>query len=193
MILQPANIGGTIKSTSWEDGYREEIDAFLFLADNDAMRLAETVDQAKKAVSEIGIIVAEEPGRTLRSAHREQWAMEHYGFREGFGKVSNHERVFTEERLPDGTSGPSTGFGCFAAFLKLEQNVLRFLRASQDLARQINGHNGHTATAREIRELALGRRFDGTPLAPQRSGDPDDFTFEASRRRSAPIMPMYAS
>ena len=171
---------------SWEDGYREEIDAFLFLADNDAMRLTEAVREAKKALSEIAIIVAEEPGSTLRAAHREQWPVEHYGFREGLAKILNHERVFTQERLSDGSSGPSTGYGCFAAFLKLEQNVLRFLRESQNLARKINDCNGHTATAREIRELSLGRRFDGTPLAPQRSSDPDDFTFEGVSEEVCP-------
>jgi deferrochelatase/peroxidase EfeB len=163
---------------SWEDNYREGLDAFLLLAHDDDIRLADFAGRARAELSNIGIIVAEEHGRRLRPSANGAWDIEHYGFREGVAKVRHHDRVLTLERSTGKSQDGKNGQGCFAAFLKLEQNVLRFIRASQELAGRVNRENGWRIGSQGVRELAVGRRVDGEPLAPKRNNDKDDFTFQ---------------
>jgi Dyp-type peroxidase family len=161
-----------IRKSSWEEPYlSNDVDAFLLLADDDRNRLDDSVREAKAKLDSIGRIVAEENGHRLMRERREY---EHYGFLEGISTAADPGRVLVPESA---LAGDGSGYGCFASFLKLEQNVCRFHKESRELAERAR-ENGSEVTAREIRERCIGRNHSGAPLLPQPPGDPEKFTFD---------------
>jgi Dyp-type peroxidase family len=164
----------------WEEPYRSSpsrhIDCFLFLADDEAARLDQTVDTAKKELSEFADIVAvESAGRLFESpAGGAQYEIEHFGFRDGISQPGDPSTVFTQEPLPFGDSDEG-GFGCYAAFMKIEQDVAKFAQNSKDLVASAE-QQGVKVTPQDVQELALGRRHNGDPLLPQVTGL-NDFSF----------------
>jgi deferrochelatase/peroxidase EfeB len=161
-----------IRKSSWEEPYlSNDVDAFLLLADDDRNRLDDSVREAKAKLDSIGRIVAEENGHRLMRERREY---EHYGFLEGTSIVDSPGRVLVPESA---APGERSGYGCFASFLKLEQNVSRFRRQSRELAERAR-ENGSEVTALEIRERCMGRKHAGDPLLPEPPAVPEKFTFD---------------
>lgn len=158
---------------SWEHSYsRSEIDAFLLLADDDPDRLAQSVHNAKAALAEIATVVTQETGHTLKDSAG--FGYEHYGFREGTPKTIDPAGVLVPE---NGQGSHATGFGCFASFLKLEQNAAKLRDKCDELAGLFQGEP-RAPNSRTVKEHSLGRTLTGDLLLPAGHDTGDQFTFD---------------
>ena len=159
----------------WEKNYKEEIHGLFLLADDSLERLLETRRAFKRELSTIGVVVAEERGARLLSGPRgAEGDIEHFGFKDGMSKVASPSAVFTpEDPWGNGAAGKQT-FGCFATFLKIEQNVLAFEQESAALGAAVCA-KGITISKQQAQELAVGRTKDGSliyPLVDRLNGRP---------------------
>jgi deferrochelatase/peroxidase EfeB len=165
--------------TSWDPRYRNNtLEAFLLVCDDDPGRLEQTVGSVKDEVAAFGRVTFEETGARLPAAGGVGDA-EPFGFRDGIASIPDLESVFTPE--PNGG-----GFGCFATYAKFEQHIPAF-RDAVDAIVQKARNRGLTTTSAEVAALAVGRKPDGTPLAPQGAGGPDDFTFTGVAKDKCPM------
>jgi Dyp-type peroxidase family len=168
---------------SWERSYRDkEIDAFLLLAHDSPVQLAEAEVKAKTELSNIGDIVAQERGGRLRMRQSNK-DLEHFGFNDGVARTPSPEKVLTPE-VAHGAEQPT--FGSYAVFLKIEQNVLEFDSVTAELAR-VAASEGVSVSAEEIRERVIGRKRNGDPLVPFKDGDPNNFTFQGEADDRCPF------
>src|SRR5262249_49840406 len=121
--LKKQPYGWTLEQNRWERKYRDPIDAFLPLANDDVQRLSDSVAQVTADLKGIATVVAQECGYRLKSPI-DGSDIEHFGFRDGISKVPCPCDVLT----PEQPSGSRPTYGCFATFLKIEQNVAEFRR-----------------------------------------------------------------
>lgn len=155
--------------STWEEGYKEDIDAFVLLADDDANRLAGAFSRTKQDIAGLGTVVSEEQGYRWNANGDGVSDFEHFGFADGIGKPKNPEAVL-------GPGSQDGEYGCFAVFLKFEQNVPRFRQLCEELQKAAVAQ-GANVTVESVEAMMIGRRKDGTPLAPLRSNDLDDFDY----------------
>lgn len=159
----------------WEGGYREfDVDGFILLANDSPAQLAVRMRKAKRSLSKFAEILAEENGYRLQPLDRrrnpDNLDMEHFGFADG---VSNPPGDLSA-LLPSG--------GSYAAFLKLEQNVLAFRRISAEIA---DAAQQPGITPEVVQRRAVGRAQDGAPLVP-RGADNNAFDFRDAREEPCP-------
>jgi len=197
----------------WEDGYREQIDAMLLLADNDESRLRRAAFNALGQIRPRQIVRVVETGAVLRNI--EQRGIDHFGYADGISQplylasdfaftggtrsATKHGEAINSwdpfeplERVlvPDPYGTDDECLGSYLVFRKLEQNVRGFRLRERELARELC--LGEEACAR-AGALVVGRFRDGTPvtLAHTASGAPsgaNDFTYEGDRRgRRCPL------
>ena len=162
--------------THWEPAYVDSIDAFLLLADDNKGRLKGTVSCATNDLAGLATVVTTEYGYPLRrDASKTSEGIEHFGFRDQVSKPVEAETLLTRgDRLAKGA--PEEVSGCFAVFMKLEQNVAKFNQHVDELA-DFYAKMHVPVTAEDIAARAIGRQRDGTPLASSVTGL-DEFDFK---------------
>jgi Dyp-type peroxidase family len=196
--------------SAWETPYRDAIHAIVLIADRtlnpvDAVR-TEVESRFTASVS----VVHRETGIALEEDGRQ---IEHFGYLDGRSQpLFLAEDVRAEQLTKDGTSkwnpgfplsqilvpdaaapDPSTHYGSYLVFRKLEQNVALFHAQEDHLADQLG------LVGEEDREragaLLVGRFEDGTPLTLQDDAGADspamnDFTYASDPQGMK--CPMYA-
>lgn len=155
----------------WEERYRtSRIDGFVMLADSSESRLAKSVDWVRQTAAGLGSVIAEESGFRRMGPAGE---IERFGFRDGVSAEVDSKSILS----PD----PAGGSGCYASFLKIEQDVAAFDAACGGLAQKAGMSAGDAA------EYAMGRRKDGWPMGAQTDGTPDGFTFDGVGAEACPF------
>lgn len=157
----------------WEEQYGKGIDGFMLLADSSQTRLNETVDSVRQRLREVSFVHSE-CGRRLRKPGAD-WDVEHYGYREGISGHPDPAAVFIRDPGMDEMSR-----GCFAAFIKLEQNAARFNVVSDAILTKMKAASELRCpfNIEDIQNHAVGRRRTGEPLVAVRNGDIDEFSFQ---------------
>jgi Dyp-type peroxidase family len=145
--------GWTPRSNEWSAPYQERIDAFLLLCDHSQQWLDDTAGHFRTAFANHGTVVQEERGHRITGARGA--SMEPFGFRDNVSRGKNPSWIFADHR-PDGPAGAA--LGCYATFLKLEQDVKRFDDLAADAAELLG------VTPERVQELAVGRQKSGAPL-----------------------------
>lgn len=168
----------------WEQEYYPgKIDAFLLLQDDWLDRLNETVQAARNALMAIADgNIKEERGKRIMAAVDSRNAREHFGFTDDKTRGSDPRTILADHRV--NSRFPGSAFGCYAAFMKIEENVKKFRDAAIALAGKSHG----ALTPQQAEERAVGRRKNGDPLpgiavAP-RTGD---FTFTGVSQSVCPF------
>ncbi len=169
---------------TWEDGYRQPIDAMLLLADDDEGHLGRKARTALLNIAARHTILAGERGRALRNADGE--GIEHFGYVDGrsqplyladdfrmSGGVPAAERdggaitlwnpfePLERVVLRDPFGPDAECLGSFVVFRKLEQNVRAFAAREQELADRLRLTGEERARAGA---MIIGRFRDGTPV-----------------------------
>jgi deferrochelatase/peroxidase EfeB len=145
-----------------EPQYVNGADAFLLIADSDKGRLTRKVRAATDALKEFAADVIPEHGyRLLAQTSSGQQAIEHFGFRDEISKGPDPESVLTDE--PKEPGYPS-GLGCYAVFMKLEQDVAAFNSKVDELSSLFM--KLHVAAfPDEVRARIMGRAaYSGKPV-----------------------------
>jgi deferrochelatase/peroxidase EfeB len=160
--------------TQWESAYRDPIDAFLLLADDNKERLKNTVSCATKDLDGLATVAATEYGYPLRrDESKTSDGIEHFGFRDQISRSVDPETLLTRgDRLAKGA--PDETSGCFAVFMKLEQDVAKFNQHVDELA-DFYAKMHVPVTSEDIAARIIGRQRDGTPLASNTGLDEFDF------------------
>ncbi|UZS00203.1 Dyp-type peroxidase [Chondrinema litorale] len=165
----------------WENGYKEQIDAAIIIADDDEKRLLNKIDEVKTSLIGLGDIVQEEDGVKLPGG------IEHFGFKDGIsdpiffkddieetikkGGIDKWDPVapldiilVKDPFVKDGNHS----YGSFCVFRKLEQDVVGFEKKISILGEKLKLNNTQlqkNVTKEEFAgALAVGRFKDGTPL-----------------------------
>lgn len=178
---------------TWEDGYKQQIDAMLLLADDDRAFLMRAVNQRLNDVQAFADIRAVEHGKVMWNM--QGYPVEHFGFVDSrsqplfFQSDVEHARqkgdaahawepgVRPDVALVSDPYGKQTyDCGSYLVFRKLEQHVRDFKEREQQLAQTL-GLTGEDA--KRAGALVMGRFEDGTPVALQpHAGRPtNDFTY----------------
>jgi Dyp-type peroxidase family len=161
----------------WEEAYRQEVDALIIIADNDANRLHKQEDHllhsleeeqsGKLCIGETGTVL--EPGGPCR---------EHFGFVDSISQPDfwDHHGRFHETgwklALVRDLSSPHA-YGSYLVFRKLEQNVKLFREQVRAIADQMIAPN-----AIDLAEAqTMGRFRNGMPLTLSGSELPNDFKY----------------
>jgi deferrochelatase/peroxidase EfeB len=160
--------------TQWESAYRDPIDAFLLLANDNKDLLKDTVSCATKDLDGLATVAATEYGYPLRrDASKTSDGIEHFGFRDQVSRSVDPETMLTRgDRLAKGAADEASG--CFAVFMKLEQDVAKFNQHVDELA-DFYAKMHVPVTSEDIAARIVGRRRDGTPLASNTGLDEFDF------------------
>lgn len=180
----------------WEQGYRDDIDVMILLADDNLAALKSRAAEIAAGVASFGSVQAIESGQTIHRKFNfpdgeKELGVEHFGFVDGRSQplllkdeVDNEAKVGDKTwkaeapakvvLVKDALAGSDHSYGSFLVFRKLDQNVSGFRRAMQDLGRDL-GVSAELAGA-----MAVGRFEDGTPIS--LSGKPgigpvNDFDF----------------
>jgi Dyp-type peroxidase family len=194
----------------WDTAYRDLVHAIVLVADktNEPVDALRTEVQSRLPGS--ASLVGEETGVALYDGGR---AVEHFGYFDGRSQplflvedveaerlstdgISTWDPSFPLEQVivPDrGAPDPSTHFGSYLVFRKLEQNVALFHEQENHLADQLG------LVDEEERERAgamlVGRFEDGTPLTVQEDGGADTAVMNDFIYASDPLgtkCPLYA-
>jgi deferrochelatase/peroxidase EfeB len=153
----------------WEAPYRQGVDAFLLLADDNPSRLGQTVQRARVDLESVAEVCTRESGARLYSESENiVGEVERFGFRDLMSKGPDPEIVLTPEN-----GGSSSSRGCFAVFMKLEQDTAKFEKHTRELA-SIYQTLHVPVTAEDTAAGAVGRFRNGEPLA-LHGRDSDDF------------------
>jgi deferrochelatase/peroxidase EfeB len=145
------------RKSEWSAPYQRQIDAFLLLCDHSPSRLDATACRFRTAfVNHGGTIVQEERGERIPDpAGDPRASMEPFGFRDNVSKGLDPYWLFANHRR----GGPrGVAVGCYATFLKLEQDVKRF-QALADNATKLLDVSGD-----RVQEFAVGRQKNGAAL-----------------------------
>jgi Dyp-type peroxidase family len=181
----------------WDEGYRQNIDAMVLLADDDELFLRRKAHRLIEEVKAHADICAVEWGRVMRNA--QDYAVEHFGFVDGRSQPLFFQSDIERERqqrdgtkiwppddgpdlvlVPDPYGRQEYDSGSYLVFRKLEQNVRGFKAYEKKLAQvlELTGEDAKRAGA-----LIMGRFEDGTPVVLQRTAGrsdpvPNNFTYE---------------
>lgn len=174
--------------TTWEVGYQDaKIDAMLVLADDDAVRLAQTgIRHRQDAMAAGAVVLADEPARQLRSGAHD---IEHFGYVDGIsqpeflrevGRSSAHWNASAGLDLVLVEEAGGGHYGSYLVFRKLEQDVALWNDSIAELARTMK-IDPELAGA-----LAVGRFKDGTPVVEHEAAQgatvpSNDFDFSADQ------------
>jgi Dyp-type peroxidase family len=181
----------------WDEGYRQNIDAMILLADDDELLLQRKAHRLMEEVRAHADICAVEWGGVLRNAQGD--AVEHFGFVDGRSQPLFFQSDLEWKRqtgdgtkvwdpgagpdlvlVPDPHGRPQYDSGSYLVFRKLEQNVRGFKTYEKKLAQAL-GLTGEDA--KRAGALIMGRFEDGTPVVLQRTAGrsdpvPNNFTYE---------------
>ncbi|BDA75460.1 probable peroxidase [Calothrix sp. PCC 7716] len=166
--------------SSWEQPYRNDIDALVIIADNNWTNVKNTQLEITDKLNGVATVATIERGTKIRrqfNNQKEKPVVEHFGFTDGVGNPLflkqdlEREQGDTAKRLfsarlnlvlvPDPLGTPNVSFGSFLIFRKLEQNVQGFKKAELELSKKLG-------VSRELAgAMAVGRFEDGTPLVLQ--------------------------
>lgn len=178
--------------SSWEVGYQQACDALISLADDDLLRLLQTVNQLCQQLRNCGEILHREDGFVLRNARRQ--AIEHFGYVDGVSQPLFASHDIQRQRdagasfhnwdpraplslvlVKDPNGRHEDSYGSYLVLRKLEQNVRGFNAEMRQLA----------STLQVDPDLAgaytVGRFKDGTPVSIATSSTDDhgnDFNFK---------------
>jgi Dyp-type peroxidase family len=188
---------GDPPASAWEQPYQGAIHAIVLVGDKTAASVRARRREVMARLPGSVTVVGEERGRALLDEHKR--GVEHFGYIDGRSQpLFLTEDVDDERATTDGTtvwdpafplaqvlvadpaaSHPSTNFGSYFVFRKLEQNVQLFKRQEELMARQL----GLTGEDRErAGAMLVGRFEDGTPVTLQGEDGADrpvmnDFTY----------------
>lgn len=179
---------------TWEPRFRDRIDAVISLGHNEPARLEEGARTIINEINKFATVLNLDVGYHKKSPKGE--VIEHFGFRDGISQplffqeeldmVGATDRwdpraplglVLVEEE--DLCGNGQYGFGSYAVYRKLEQNVPGFKAAVREFAGKLElvGQEGEEKAA----ALLVGRYKDGTPLMPIRpedaGTDPNNFNY----------------
>jgi Dyp-type peroxidase family len=182
----------------WDNGYQDDIDLMILIADDDAAALDKFTAEVSAQVAAFGSVAAQENGKTVHRKFdfadgEKELGVEHFGYVDGRsqplllkeevdGEAKVGDKVWQAEApaklvlVQDSLAGSASSYGSFLVFRKLEQNVRAFHRARKDLGSAL-GVTPDLAGA-----MAVGRHEDGTPvLMSDKSGigPVNDFDFAA--------------
>jgi Dyp-type peroxidase family len=183
--MKRANLNDPPVNT-WDEAFRQDLDALLILADNDQLRLAAAVEDCVAGLH-VAHVCALEYGAELPGG------IEHFGFVDGISQplFLAEDIAAAQERnahqllwdpttplqvvlAPDPYGHHADSYGSYFVFRKLEQDVARFAQGVQAMAAQL-GVSEELAGA-----MTVGRFKDGTPLALSRQpglGAVNDFAY----------------
>lgn len=171
-------------SEQWQEGYRKDIHAAIFLAHDDADELMKRRTIVLQGVEEF--VVAVEWGHVRRNNNRTMnkkgETTEPFGYVDGRSQplfliedVEKEKSLEPDPRKYDPSAPPrlvlvrdpngagETSCGSYMVFRKLEQNVRDFSDAVKALAEQLKGRDKERRAA----ALVVGRFKDGTPVVLQ--------------------------
>jgi deferrochelatase/peroxidase EfeB len=183
--------------STWEAPYQGALHALIIVADQNADRLASTIDSIHASLAPLAdLITVEQGNRIKRSDPRSgDLTLVHFGFADGVSQplailqdiqveVARRGHVHWDPGAPLRlllSRGPSGGWGSYLVFRKLEQNVAGFLQAEAALVKKL----GLTSNPRVVEALIVGRFRDGYPSIasqPERDASPgNDFNFDNDR------------
>jgi Dyp-type peroxidase family len=164
----------------WQAEYRNETHALLILADDNLDRLTDVYHRTEQSLAGKATVAAVERGFTLRDM--EEHPYEHFGYRDGISQPLYYREDVEKElaKIPGDEIkwNPGAGleiilvndplvekedcFGSYLVFRKLEQNVLAFSNAIDNLADQLGFQD---EAKRELSGAWLVGRFkNGTPV-----------------------------
>jgi hypothetical protein len=164
----------------WEAGYKEDIHAFLLLCDHSLDRLQATVAAVSNEFSHVGVVVKQECGQRIRSRTGDpSGSLEPFGFRDDKSQGADPDFVIADHR--PGTDPAGAAIGCYATFLKVEQDVARFRQLTTRLSNLLS------VAPERAEVLSVGRYKDGNPVAGVTSqGSNGDFTFAGAPESVCP-------
>jgi Dyp-type peroxidase family len=183
---------------AWDEGYRGEIHASILLAHDDESELNRAARLFLQEVRRFADVVAGERGKAMRNKNCE--AVEHFGYVDGRSQPLFLKEDVDKERerepgtvlydpsapanlvlVPDPNGDGDMSFGSYFVFRKLEQNVLGFKKAEEQLADELGlkGPDEEIAGA-----MVVGRFEDGTPVVLQKTDGrtdpvPNNFNYTA--------------
>jgi Dyp-type peroxidase family len=182
----------------WEEGFQNEIHAFILLADNDRDNLEKQAKQVIEEVGRVAEIVHTEVGIVLKN--KKGQTIEHFGFRDGVSQplFLKEDIDLAKEQGTDlwDTSAPlelvlvkdpfgegEHSFGSYCVYRKLEQDVRGFREAERELAKKLRLSDQDVERAGA---LVVGRFRDGTPVtlsASEQNPDtvPNNFNYDGDR------------
>lgn len=186
--------------SAWDDGYRDDIDMMILIADDDVASLDAFAKAVGDGVSLFGTVQAVESGETVHRKFNladgeKELGVEHFGFVDGRsqplllkdeveGEAKNGAKVWDASApsqlvlVKDALAGTDHSYGSFLVFRKLEQNVRGFRRAMKELG------NGIGVSPELAGAMAVGRFEDGTPISEvgqSGKGPVNDFDFSADK------------
>ncbi|WP_309642032.1 Dyp-type peroxidase domain-containing protein [Flavobacterium sp.] len=162
----------------WEEGFRKEIHAMILIGDDNQEKLGIASDEIIAALNKFSSIVTIEYGNAIRNANGD--GIEHFGYVDGisqplffddelkeyeqqnagkeiFNPSAEKELVLVKDPFADSDNT----YGSYFVFRKLEQNVQKFKKNEEELAKKLN-------LKEEDEERAgasiVGRYEDGTPV-----------------------------
>lgn len=166
--------------SSWEQPYRNDIDALVIIADNNWTNVKNTQLEITDKLNGIATVATIERGTKIRRQFNNQEeppVVEHFGFTDGVGNPLFLKRDLDDEKgdtakrlfsarlnlvlVPDPLGTPNVSFGSFLIFRKLEQNVQGFKKAELELSQKLK------VSCELAGAMAVGRFEDGTPLVLQ--------------------------
>lgn len=185
-------------SADWEEGYRGEIHASVLLAHDDESELNREARRILQEVRQFADVVAGERGKAMRNKNCE--TVEHFGYVDGRSQPLFLKEDIDKERekepgtvlydpsapvdlvlVPDPNGDGNLSFGSYFVFRKLEQDVLGFKKAEEQLADELGlkGPDEELAGA-----MVVGRFEDGTPVVLQKTDGqtdpvPNNFNYKA--------------
>ncbi|NEP00356.1 MAG: Dyp-type peroxidase [Symploca sp. SIO2E9] len=159
----------------WEEGFQQEIHALILIADDVPDTLSKTVDEIKRELCDVAVIIHQQDGFVLRNEAGQ--VIEHFGFVDGVSQPlflqGDIEKAQTKDcnfslwdpRAPleiivvkDPNGKRDDSYGSYLVYRKLEQNVQGFRGDQQKLAHQLSINNDLAGA------LVVGRFADGTPV-----------------------------
>ena len=159
----------------WEPGYRDEIHAFILMADDNVNELLQTVNKISAELRQVALILHREDGFVIRNDAGE--AIEHFGFVDGVSQPLFLKRDIDRAQAngsdfskwdprasldillaKDYNGKTEDSYGSYMVYRKLEQDVKAFRIDQQQLAEKLN-IDYELAGA-----YVMGRFPDGTPV-----------------------------
>ena len=173
--------------STWEPRWQADIDALISLAHNDLTQLEIAAQETIHQLTKLADIVNIEVGYNKKSP--EGYVIEHFGFRDGMSQPlffksdleQSSSTDYWDPRAPLGLvlveeedlcGNGQYFYGSYGVYRKLEQNVLGFHQAVQQLAQQLGLTDQEQAAA-----LVMGRYRNGRPLSSMTRTDLNDFNY----------------
>ena len=125
------------------------------------------------------VVKSEAGGPIFHDPATSDHEIEPFGFRDQISTPMDPNLVFSAE-----PRDPASNFGCFAAFMKLEQNTEQFRKLCRDFS-DLLGSMHVFVSPEEIAARVVGRFRTGEPLIPKGPAGLDDFNFSSDPEGAA--------